>query len=137
MLSDPNVMRFLGPGRSLTKNEANEWFNDAFERPSRYVIASVDCDVFIGFCGIKEMNGVFDFGYFISSAYWGKGIATKACQLAISQLASQFDLNNVQIFIANENIASKRVADKLGWHVTKRGKKNNKQGSYYKMIMKQ
>lgn len=135
MLGDPDVMRFLGPGRSLTKNEANEWFKDAVEHPSRYVIASGDSDIFIGFCGIKEINGIYDFGYFISSAYWGRGIATKACKLAINKLSSQFDIEKVHVFIADENIASKRVADKLGWFITRKTKKDNIQGNYYQIVI--
>lgn len=58
MLRDLKVMRFLGPRRSLTEGEANSWFESALANPARFVVAEADTDEFIGFCGIKRIDGV-------------------------------------------------------------------------------
>lgn len=135
MLGDSRVMRFLGPRRSLTEDEADSWFRSALDNPSRFVIAQADTDELIGFCGIKEINGVLDFGYFIRSEFWGKGIATRACQLAVEKLATEVDLEVVQVFIAEDNVASQKVAEKLGWQVKQVGYKDGEHGRYYRITM--
>lgn len=133
MLADPAVMRFLGPRRALSYNEGADWFNDALQGPSRFVISDVTSDEFIGFCGIKEINGILDFGYFIRSEFWGNGIATRACELAVEKLAQEVDLDAAQVFIADENEASKRVAEKMGWQVVRSSTKDGEFGHYYQI----
>lgn len=135
MLGDPKVMRFLGPRRALTEDEADSWFENALANPERFAIAEADTDEFIGFCGIKQIDDVFDFGYFIRSEFWGNGIAVRACRLAVEKLAAYIDLETAQVFIADENIASKRVAEKLGWQATHSGPKDGEHGRYYRITM--
>ncbi|MFL1467374.1 GNAT family N-acetyltransferase; N-acetyltransferase [Marinobacter sp. HN1S83] len=135
MLGDSRVMRFLGPRRPLTEDEANSWFRNALDNPSRFVIAEADTDEFIGFCGIKEINDVLDFGYFIRSEFWGKGIAAKACQLAVEKLATEVDLEAAQVFIAEDNVASQKVTEKLGWQVKQVGYKDGEHGRYYRITL--
>lgn len=133
MLRDPLVMKFLGPGRALTEEEAALWFESELANPSRFVIALAETDEFIGFCGVKEINGVLDFGYFIRSGFWGNGIAAKACELAVERLSAEIDLETVQVFIASANLASQRVAQKLGWLAIHRGSKGGEDGQYYQI----
>lgn len=135
MLQDPEVMRFLGPRRALTEDEADSWFENALVNPTRFVIAESDTDEFIGFCGIKKIDGVFDFGYFIRSELWGNSIAVKACELAVERLSKEIDLEAAQVFIADDNLASKRVAQKLGWQATHSGSKDGEYGRYYRITM--
>ncbi|TVT34877.1 GNAT family N-acetyltransferase [Marinobacter vinifirmus] len=135
MLRDPKVMRFLGPRRALTEDEADSWFESALANPDRFAVAEADTDEFIGFCGIKQIEGVFDFGYFFRSEYWGNGIAARACKLAVEKLSAEIDSETVQVFIADENVASKRVAEKLGWQVTQSGSKDGEHGRYYRITM--
>ena len=135
MLRDPKVMRFLGPRRVLAEDEADAWFENALANPARFAVAEADTDEFIGFCGIKQIDGVPDFGYFIRSEFWGSGIAAKACELAVERLSSEIDLEAVQVFIANDNFASQRVAQKLGWEATCIGSKDGEHGQYYRITM--
>jgi len=135
MLRDPQVMRFLGPRRALAKDEADSWFDSALINPTRFAVANAATDEFIGFCGIKQMDGVPDFGYFIRSEFWGNGIATKACELAVERLSSEIGLDTVQVFIADDNVASQRVAQKLGWQASHNGTKDGEYGRYYRITM--
>lgn len=135
MLTDPDVMRFLGPRRALSKDEAEDWFESTLDKPSRFVIADSASDEFIGFCGVKEIDGILDFGYFIRSEFWGNGIAAKACALAVEKLAPEIDLDAVHVFIAEDNKASKRVAEKLGWPAVRTTTKAGERGRYYRITM--
>lgn len=135
LLLDPNVMEFLGPRRPLLAEEAKEWFDSEIESPSRYVVASKSSDELIGFCGIKETEGVLDFGYFLRKKYWGKGYATEACALALDKLSNKVDLNSIEIFIASNNLASQSVANKLGWSIIEETTKNGEIGYLYAVNM--
>src|SRR5690554_6397072 len=135
MLGDPEVMRFLGPRRALAQDEADSWFESALASPTRFAVAKADTDEFIGFCGIKQINGIPDFGYFIRSKFWGNGIAAKACELAVERLSSETDLETVQVFIADDNLASQRVVQKLGWQAIYSGSKDGEYGQYYRITM--
>lgn len=135
MVQDPEVMRFLGPRRALTEDEADSWFENALANPTRFAIAEADTEEFIGFCGIKQIDGILDFGYFIRSDFWGNGIATKACELAVERLSTEIDLETTQVFIADDNMASKRVVQKLGWLATHSGSKGGEYGRYYRITM--
>lgn len=114
-----------------------DWFDDALHKPSRFAvaiavaIADAKTDEFIGFCGLKKINDIWDFGYFLRSEFWGRGIATEACRIVIERLSTQADFSNTQVFIADDNRASKRVAEKLGWNRRQSGYNNGEFGHFY------
>lgn len=134
LLQDPAVMRFLGPGRAFSDEQAQQWFDEALRAPSRWVIAACEQDELLGFCGVKEMDGVLDFGYFLRSCYWGQGIATQACRLALQKIQHRGDLHALRVFIADDNLASQGVAKKLGWKKLAAGQYNDIDGHYYRIV---
>jgi [ribosomal protein S5]-alanine N-acetyltransferase len=116
LLQTPAVMQYLGPRRVLNDSEALKWFNDALNTPSRFVFRLAKNNDLIGFCGVKEIDGKQDFGYFLRQKYWQQGFAKRMCNMSIDQLHQQsFDLAKLDIFIANDNIASLKIAASLGW----------------------
>lgn len=131
LLSDPSVMTFIGPRRALSMDESKEWFDLEIQSPSRYVIATKNNDELVGFCGIKEINGVLDFGYFLRKKFWGNGYATEACALALQRIPTHIDIASIEIFIAEDNLASQGVAKNLGWSRIKKTTKNNETGCLY------
>jgi len=135
MLQDAEVMQFLGPRRGLSISEAQEWFQHEYENPSRFAIASKATNEFIGFCGIKNIDGVLDFGYFFRKSFWGQGLATEACKTVVQTLEKEVDFKEVEVFIAKANKASIAVASKLGWHMLKEATKENEPGYYYRVSM--
>ena len=48
--------------------------------------------------------------------------------MAVEKLSAEIDLDTVQVFIADENVASKRVAEKLGWQAKQSGSKDGEPG---------
>lgn len=57
-----------------------------------------------------------DLGYALGVNYWGKGIATTAVKIVLSQVFYDFpDLHRLQAFTAVENKASQRVLQKVGF----------------------
>lgn len=133
LLTNPEVMEFLGPKRALSTNEAQQWFEGEFALPSRYVVALKESDELIGFCGMKVIESVCDFGYFFRQKFWGKGYASESCVLVINKLNEQIDVTTLQVFIADQNKASLALAKKLNWLLISEAKKGSEQGCYFRI----
>ena len=131
LLQDKEVMRYLGPKRPLTDDESNIWFENALIEQSRFAIAHSEENTLIGFVGIKELNGTKDFGYFIRRRYWGQGIATQACRLALTKILATEQLDQIDIFIAHDNLASIAVAKRLGLKRGMEVERSNQFGHLY------
>ncbi|KAM7462817.1 hypothetical protein LguiA_030938 [Lonicera macranthoides] len=55
-------------------------------------------------------------GYVVASDYWGKGIATKALKMAVSEIFEKFpNLERIEGCVDAENVASQRVLEKCGF----------------------
>ncbi|MCJ8314792.1 MAG: GNAT family N-acetyltransferase [Saccharospirillaceae bacterium] len=115
LIQNNKVMNFLGPRRALTDDEALNWFKKEFNEQSRFTFRTADTLELIGFCGISEVDRVDDFAYFLREKFWGKGFATQMCQIAIKRLKQNFDFDEVRVFIADDNIGSLKLANKLNW----------------------
>ncbi|WP_019615311.1 GNAT family N-acetyltransferase [Psychromonas ossibalaenae] len=117
LLQDDQAMKYLGPRRALTDDEFEQWFFHELETPSRFAFRHIATKEFVGFCGLKEIDGELDFGYLIRSKYWGKGLAKVICNMAIEKLSPTTDFSQVKAFIASDNIVSIKVAQSLGWQL--------------------
>ncbi|WP_047042172.1 GNAT family N-acetyltransferase [Vibrio mexicanus] len=115
LLQDAQTMRFLGPRRALTESESEKWFIKEQQAESRFAFRFIETNEIVGFCGITLIDGELDFGYFIRRKFWGQGFATLMCEITIHKLSEAFDLSQVKVFIANDNVGSQQVANKLGW----------------------
>ncbi len=80
-------------------------------------IISKDINEFIGWCGLDHTNksdtdpALF---YLLKENYWGKGLATEAASALLNLAFTQLELASIHGGAAPENLASKRVMEKLG-----------------------
>ncbi len=128
-------MKFIGPRRVLNPTEMEEWFEQELSNPSRFAVSFVESDELIGFCGVKKIENILDFGFYFRKKYWGNGYATEACKLAIEKLKGRVNFELVEVFIACENIASVKVAEKMKFTFIRKGIKSAQEGFYYKIEM--
>ncbi len=76
-----------------------------------------DTGELIGWCGLdhrdrtKENPVLF---YLLKKSYWGRGLATEAARALIGYAFNELGLNRVDSGAEFENIASKRVMEKIG-----------------------
>ncbi len=119
--SDPEVMRFLGEGKPL--NQMDTWRSMAFimghwhfrgyglwaveEKASGKLVGR------IGFLNPEGWPG-FEVGWTLARDSWGKGYATEAARRALQYCFTELDRDHVISLIAPANIASIRVAQRLG-----------------------
>lgn len=115
LLQNSSAMTFLGPRRPLTDSEAEVWFTNEQQAETGFAFRSTETNEIVGFCGVTQLDGELDFGYFVRPKFWGQGLASIMCESAIAKLAQSIDFSQVRVFIASENLGSQKVAHKLGW----------------------
>ena len=124
--SDPKVMASFGV-EPFGKAEMERWIARNLEHQARYgyglfsVIHKAD-GTLIGDCGLEHREvgdaAELELGYDIRSSYWNRGLATEAAA-AVRDHAFQ-SLNQARLIslIRQGNVASMRVAEKIGMRRT-------------------
>lgn len=121
MFGDEETMRFYP--RPKTRGEAHDWIEWNLRLYTErgfglWVMEAIASSEFVGDCGLtpQTVEGVADIevGWHTKRAFWSQGFATEAA-LACRDLAfAQFGLNRLISIIDPENLASRRVAEKIG-----------------------
>lgn len=133
MLSDSEVMKFIGPRRALNENEVRKWIetniNEYKGAWNRWAIAWKSTNEFIGMVGIKREHGINDFGYYLRKKYWGRGIAAKGIKLAMNVLNENY--MKYEIFINDDNSRSLKTINSILSVSGVRTVKNGENGILY------
>ena len=111
------------PARSEAIAKIN-WMqeNHQLNRPGRLVhlclaIIYTETREFIGWCGLdqREKSQVHPvLFYLLKSRYWGKGLATEAARAVLAYGFEDLGLARIDSGAAHENLASRRVMEKIG-----------------------
>jgi len=82
----------------------------------RFAVELKETDQVIGFCGIKYLPEIDlpEVGYRYLKEYWGRGIGTEAAKACVEFARDDLKIKKLVALIIPENIASVRVAEKLG-----------------------
>jgi len=73
---------------------------------------------FVGLVGTKDTdmgNKKTEIGYWLSEKFQRKGIMTKSCKTLTDKLFKEFNINRIQIKVADQNLKSQLVATRLGF----------------------
>lgn len=118
---DPEVMRFLGDGTLMS--EIDTWRQMAsimghwyFRGYGLWAVEEKQSGKVIGRIGLIEPGGWpgFELGWTLARNQWGKGYATEGASRALKYAFTEMGRDHVISCIAPENIASIRVAERLG-----------------------
>ena len=128
---DPEVIKYIpdAPRTYEETREELEWFMNGHPRyPELGLWATIykETGQFIGRCGlipwtIDEQNEV-EIAFAIAKAFWGKGLATEVAQALLQYGFEHLHLSRLICLIEPENLASARVATKIGMSFEKDGK---------------
>lgn len=69
----------------------------------------------VTFAALKASPQIFQGGYWLLPAHWGKGLATRALGLAVDYLMLSCGAQRIQALVEPENIPSMRVLEKAGF----------------------
>ncbi|SEN30353.1 Protein N-acetyltransferase, RimJ/RimL family [Terribacillus saccharophilus] len=141
LVSDPQVVRFIGNGKPRTKEGARLFFNWNLSQMKEdqlfglQVLVEKTSGDLIGHAGLvpQEVDGVteIEVGYWIAPAYWGMGFATEAAAAFRDIAFERLNEDRIIALIYPDNIASCRVAEKLGMHIWKEIERHNKEVLVY------
>jgi ribosomal-protein-alanine N-acetyltransferase len=121
--ADPRVMEFF-PG-CLTREESDRLMDDIeshFDNRGFGLFATElkDGGNLIGFIGLHvasfqaHFTPCVEIGWRIATPYWGKGLATEGSREVIRFAFERMRLESLVSFTVPENIASRRLMEKLG-----------------------
>lgn len=92
----------------------------------RWAVVLKENNKFIGWAGLKyvdePMNALpcyYDLGYRFIRKYWGKGYATEASVALIDYAFNKLKIPCIYAFIETDNLKSRRVLEKIGFHEDK------------------
>lgn len=135
MYADPEVMRYVGDGRTLTRGDTERsvkrmierWEADGF---GLFTTVRHDDGAVIGRVGLLVWNTVtwepttraeaanapseVEVGYTLGRAYWGHGYATEAAGAVRDYALDELGAERLIALIIHGNTASENVARKLG-----------------------
>lgn len=89
--------------------QGDEWYNFAtFERDSGRFLGGVGLNLF------NRVHQMANLGYWVRTSAAGRGVATQAARLVARFGFAQLGLHRIEILAAVDNLASQRVAEKVG-----------------------
>jgi RimJ/RimL family protein N-acetyltransferase len=121
MCADPEVMRYLGEGRALTRGEA--WRQMAMilghcqlRGYGLWAVEERGSGALLGRLGFFNPEGWpgFEIGWTLRRESWGRGYATEGARRALAYGFTEMGREHVISLIHPENRGSIRVAEKLG-----------------------
>jgi len=121
LLGDPEVMRFIGDGRTLSRDQA--WLNLAqllghwgLTGFGLYAVALKATGEFVGRVGLYAPQGWpgLELGWCIRRQFWGRGIAMEAAQHVKAVAYRCFPEDSLLSLIHADNCRSRRLAEWLG-----------------------
>ena len=127
---DPEIRRYFPDGTltyAETKAELDWFLNGHPQHPELGLWATIDkaTNQFIGRCGLLPwtIDGRFEVevAYLISKTHWGQGLGSEAAQGIRDYAFTQLNLTRLVCLIDPENLASIRVATKMGLTFEKEG----------------
>ncbi len=119
--TDPDVIKYADdPVRDIdeTRQRLEKGPLSDYEKYGygRFAVEWKETGKVIGFCGIKYLPEIDlpEVGYRYLKEYWGRGIGTEAARACVEFAREDLKIEKLIALIIPENIASIRVAEKLG-----------------------
>jgi ribosomal-protein-alanine N-acetyltransferase len=128
-LCNPEVMRFSIKGPLTREDIQTKYLPSCLKRYSRdglgqWAVVRKSDGICVGECGIcvQEVDGEreFEISYRMCRDCWGIGLATEAARACRDYGFKKIGLRRLISIIESENIASIRVAEKIGMTLEKR-----------------
>ena len=123
MNADPEVMRYFPSTLTAEKTDALlEWIRAHFERHGFGLWAAElkETNDFAGYIGLAvpsfeaHFTPCVEIGWRLAARFWNRGLATEGASAALTFAHSRLGLDEVVSFTVAENIASRRVMEKIG-----------------------
>jgi ribosomal-protein-alanine N-acetyltransferase len=125
---DPEVMRYIGDGHPLTREETERNLSRiicAFRRRGfgRWALVRKETGALAGYCGLSRGSEEFgvELAYLLAKSEWGKGLATEAASAALRYGFERLGLGAIAALTRPENARSRRVMERLNMKYVRDG----------------
>ena len=119
----PNVTKALPNGwqNINTESKALHWIKERDEESAVLLVESSSGNNLIGFIFLYPVilkNNQMDirFGYLLSETHWGKGLGTELINGLVKKCQDLNCIKSISGGVEKDNIASKKVLEKCGFH---------------------
>ena len=124
--SHPGLFKYMSNEKPLLLEQTRAAIQSMTENWENYnfgvwAIVHKEDRKLIGHCGFKFLENTpeVQIGYLLLKSYWGRGIGTEAASAALKYGFEVAQLNRVVAIAKPENIASRRVMEKIGMNYEK------------------
>ena len=124
-----NITKYI-PDAPRSRNEAREeleWFlygHPKYPELGLWATIHKETGKFIGRCGLLpwtiDGKGEVEVAYTLAQGFWGKGLGTEAADGILRYALRTLNLSRLICLIDPENVASQKVAEKIGMIFEKR-----------------
>ena len=117
--SDPRAMIFMPSPPHEIVDQTHNSFQWSMSRDGavHWAICLKGDDTPIGVVNYLGETRIQGMGYILHPDYWGQGITTEACRVALDYGFATLGYDKVELWIDQNNIASLKVAQKLGFRL--------------------
>lgn len=117
MFSSDAAMRFMPTLPHQTEADTQAWLSADMSRNGarHWAITKKGDDTPIGYVNFLGETRIPGMGYMIHPDHWGQGYAPEACRAALDYGFAEIGYDRVELWIDENNVASQRVAHKLGF----------------------
>jgi RimJ/RimL family protein N-acetyltransferase len=126
ILSDPETMRYYPA--PYDRAGVERWIERNRERYGEdgvglWAMELISAEGLIGDCGIVvqqvDGEGMYEIGYHLRRDFWGRGLATEAAAACRDWAFAHLKAERLISLIRPENVASRRVAERVGMSLWK------------------
>ncbi len=119
IFSDKRATRFMPTLTHKDVNETQAWFTSEMSMKGAHywTITFKDSRQIIGYVNYLGETRFPGMGYMIHPDYWGQGYTPEACRPVLDYGFETLGYDRVELWIDETNVASLRVAQKLGFKV--------------------
>ncbi len=113
-------MRYLGTGEAITREASQPHLINYIEkyweqhRFGRWALVYKDLGEVIGHCGLRVLEDMPELVYLLAKQYWGMGLATEAAKACLRYGFEELQLEKIIAVTRPENVASRRVLERIG-----------------------
>ncbi len=121
MLADPEVMRYMGEGKTFTRDESwraisgilGHWKMLGY---GMWALEEKATGLLVGRAGFIDPPGWpgFELGWMLGKPYWGRGFATEGAARCLRYAFEELRRDRVISLVRPANTPSVRVAERLG-----------------------
>ncbi len=121
----PEAMRFMDDAAHTSAAETKKMVDGMLDGPGTvWTVRTAEDGPALGFVDYIGNAGVPGMGYFLHPDHWGNGYMSEAVRAALDYGYDEMGLDRVELWISEENTASVRLAERVGFR--RRGRMRQK-----------